>query len=137
MSLISLPVVPVISSVVTAAPSAGQNSDTSVDSPTGPHLALRPGHLASGGSKEIPANRSREGGSHDPLCISAEDGNRIFNVSVAMVTLHNEDPAHHSDIRVDYSGPDRTSLSSGLEQSASSSMSGSSHSTHPGGWYLL
>ncbi|XP_044028341.1 glycine-rich protein 1 isoform X4 [Siniperca chuatsi] len=62
----------VISSDVTAAPSAEQNSGSSLDSPA--------------------------------------------------------DPAHHSDIMIDQSGPDHTSLSSGPDQSLSSSVSGSSHS---------
>uniref|UniRef100_A0A8P4GEW3 Uncharacterized protein n=1 Tax=Dicentrarchus labrax TaxID=13489 RepID=A0A8P4GEW3_DICLA len=62
----------VISSGLTAAPSADQNSGSSLDSPA--------------------------------------------------------DPAHHFDISIDQSGPDHTSLSSGPDQSQSSSVSGSSHS---------
>ncbi|XP_019125209.1 uncharacterized protein LOC104931901 [Larimichthys crocea] len=46
--------------------------------------------------------------------------------------LISTDPAHHSDISIDQSGPDRTSVSLVPDQSLSSSASSSSHSSSQG-----
>ncbi|TMS17967.1 hypothetical protein E3U43_010293 [Larimichthys crocea] len=53
---------------------------------------------------------------------------------VSMFAAHPavEDPAHHSDISIDQSGPDRTSVSLVPDQSLSSSASSSSHSSSQG-----
>lgn len=45
-----------------------------------------------------------------------------------------EDGVHQSDISINQSGLDHTSLSSGPDQSLASSVSGSSHSAAQEGW---
>ncbi|XP_034400437.1 type 3 secretion system secretin [Cyclopterus lumpus] len=111
--------------------SAGHGSDFAVDLEAAGSLSSSAASQPGNGQKLMNGGGGREGG------VGADSQTVISSgVTAAPSTDQNSgssldslaDPAYHSDISNDQSGPDHSSLSSGLDQSLSSSVLGSSHS---------